>query len=82
MYVGKASNLRRRFGDYLTREQSPTGRPKVRRFLYLYDGFIWFCFVELPNEILNDCEDALIAAYVPPLNSELPGEIRAPRRAF
>jgi len=37
MYVGQADNLRKRFGDYLTREQSDIyGRPKMFRMLHKF----------------------------------------------
>jgi len=82
MYVGQASNLATRFGNYLTTEQKPTGRPKLRRFFYRYEGYIWFCYTQVPANKLDDIESALLAGYVPPLNSQLPGSIRAARGAF
>ena len=82
MYVGKADNLRKRFGDYLTKEQYPSGRPKIRRFLYRYRGYIRFCFSEAPSGKITTYEDALIGAFVPPLCDTLPATISKARRAF
>lgn len=82
MYVGQAVSLHRRFRDYVTEEQSPSGRPKIRRFLYKYKGFVVFCFAAVPQDTLDMCEDSLMAAYIPPLNTKFPAEIRAARGAF
>ena len=82
MYVGKSKDLCVRYAKYLTTEQHPSGRPKLRRFLYLYKGYIWFCYCKVPRKFLDEYEDALIEAYVPPLNSDLPATIRSARGAF
>jgi len=82
MYVGQATSLHRRFGDYLNRERRATGRPKIFRLLNKYSDHLWFCFSRIPQESLTEVEDALIAAHVPPCNDQLPAEIRAVRGAF
>ena len=82
MYVGQTTSLHRRFGDYLNRERRETGRPKVFRLLNKYADHLWFCFSHLPKEFLTEVEDALVVAFVPPCNDQLPAEIRAVRGAF
>lgn len=82
MYIGQATSLRRRFGDYLNRERRETGRPKIFRLLNKYSDHVWFCFTLVPPESLTEVEDALTAAYVPPCNDRLPSEISSVRGAF
>lgn len=82
MYVGQAVSLRTRFADYLTRERRESGRPKIFRLLNKYSNYIWFCFTIVPEETLDDVEDSLMNAYIPPCNDQLPIEIRPVRGAF
>jgi len=82
MYVGQTTSLRRRFGQYLNKERLKTGRPKVFRVLNKYSDYVWFCFTVVSKELLTEVEDALVVAYVPPCNDQLPAEIRAVRGAF
>lgn len=82
MYIGQAKNLRVRVGQYLTRERKPTGRPKIRRFLYKYDAFIWFGYSELAVNDLDNVESALISAYLPPLNTRVHGTVGAAQGAL
>src|SRR5262249_53187672 len=79
MYVGKASSLRKRFGDYLTKEKRKTGRPKIFRLLNKYPNNLWFCFTLIPKKSLVKVEDGLITAYMPPCNDEVPADIRPVR---
>ena len=74
MYVGKTHSLRTRFGQYLSQERRESGRPKVFRLLNLYEGYLWFCITRLPPEAIDDVEDALILAYIPPINDRYPAE--------
>lgn len=83
VYIGRTNNLWRRFGDYFEVKQKEKGRPKIHRFLCIYDGFVWFCYSKFPEESLDNCEKALLKAFVPPLNCDFPGEISsAVRGAF
>ena len=80
MYVGKAKNLRTRFGDYLTRER--IRRPKVVRILERYRGHIAFFYSTIDENILDNTEEELINAFVPPCNSIFTGEVQLARGAF
>lgn len=85
MYVGKAKNLRNRFEQYLGSERRLTGRPKIYRRLIRYSDHLWFCCAPLPgvaNDVLRQVEDALLMAYVPAWNDQLPAEISGVVRAF
>ena len=80
MYVGKTKNLRARFGDYLTRER--IRRPKVVRVLELYSGHLTFFYSTIDENVLDDMEEELINAFVPPCNSRFNADVRRARGAF
>jgi excinuclease UvrABC nuclease subunit len=82
MYVGQALSLRRRFGDYLTRERRAQGRPKIFRLLSKYSDYVWFCYTVVPRENLQEVEDALISGFIPPCNDRLRAELRPAKGAF
>ncbi len=64
LYVGQAKSLLSRFGQYLTSEKKVTGRPRIFRFLNLYEGHIKFCFTPVAQKDLDVVEDALIGGAV------------------
>ena len=82
MYVGKTRSLRRRFREYLLREKQETGRPKIFRLLMKYPDHVWFCFANTPLDAIDELEDALIRAYMPPMNDQFPVEVRRVIGAF
>ena len=82
MYVGKAMSLRRRFKQYLTSEQRETGRPMIFRLLSLYPDHVWFSYTPTDRRYLDEVEAALISAYIPPCNKDLPADISPVRGAF
>ena len=82
MYVGQTTSLRRRFGEYLTSEKRETGRPKIFRLLNMYPDHAWFCFSLVPDANLDVVEAALLTAYIPPANDQLPAQVRRVTGAF
>lgn len=80
MYVGKAKNLRVRFGDYLTRERFR--RQKIVRILELYSGYLTFFYSTIDENILDDMEEELINAFIPPCNSKFNAYVQRARGAF
>jgi hypothetical protein len=82
MYVGKAVNLKKRFGEYLNAERRENGRPYIYRLLNVYDSYVWFAFAYVPKAQLNILENRLIAAHLPPCNDMLPAKIRKAAKAF
>lgn len=84
MYIGQTTDLRRRFYNYLVTEKKHRKRPKVYRLLSIYEDFIWFCFTEVDADRLDEYENALMNAFIPPINDEnrLPAEIRSIMGAF
>lgn len=82
MYVGKAASLRNRFRDYLNERKRRSGRPKIYRLLNKYYEYTWYCFLSLPGGDIDDIEDGLISAFVPPCNTQVPADISPARNAF
>lgn len=84
MYVGQAISLKNRFRNYLVDEKKKNKRPKIFYLLNTYESYIWFCYTLVDKTRLNDYENALMTAYIPPKNSDnrLPASIRASRGAF
>jgi hypothetical protein len=82
MYVGKTVSLRRRFREYLGMERRPDGRPKISYFLNKYDQFIFFFYTLVSTEAVDNVEEGLKNAYLPPLNEEYEGTIGTSVRAF
>lgn len=82
IYVGQAVSLRRRFSEYLNRERKATGRPKILRLLHIYEDYLYFCYITISRGELDVTEDALIEAYDPPCNDQVPATLRAARGAF
>ena len=84
MYLGETERpLRVRFGEYLLEAQSDTIRPKLLRILPLYPDHLLFACAPLPSGVApKDVETALITAFLPPGNDQLPATIRRGRKAF
>ena len=82
MYVGQSKSLRRRFREYLSQERKETGRPKIFRFLHLYQDHVWFCYTLVQSTSLDSVESGLRDAYIPPLNNQFSGELSKVVGAF
>jgi len=84
MYVGQAISLKNRFRNYLVDEKKQQKRPKIFYMLNTYENCIWFCFTLVSKVALNDYENELMSAFIPPKNSDnrLPAGIRPSRGAF
>jgi hypothetical protein len=63
-------------------ERRQDGRPKITYFLNKYDQFISFCYTLVSMEALDNVEQGLMNAYLPPLNEEYEGAISTSVRAF
>lgn len=75
MYVGRTVSLRRRFGEYLSKERRPQGRPKIVLFLDMYPDNVWFCYTLVQSSSMHLVESGLRDAYIPPLNDQFTGEL-------
>jgi hypothetical protein len=79
LYVGKTQRqtLRKRFLQYFSERDRNKGRPLIQKMLTLWKDHIWFCFAPIDDRgIIHNVEEALIGAYVPPMNNEFPADIR------
>ena len=78
MYVGQTHNLRHRFLNYLRTEKKKRIRPNIYRLLNIYDNHIWFCFTKVDSDKLDEYENVIMNAYIPPINDEnrLPAKTR------
>ena len=85
LYVGKTErNFRVRFREYLSvlRAGIESRRPHVAGMLTKWSGHLWFCYAPIPDKKkIKATEDALLAAYLPPTNVEMPGKL-SQRMAF
>ena len=81
-YIGKTVDLAKRYREYLSEKNNPKGRPKILRLLNKYDGYIWFTYTEVDENDIEDVEDALIDAYLPPSNDRYKGVLSKVKGAF
>lgn len=85
LYVGKTErNFRVRYQEYLAdlRAGMESRRPHIAGMLTKWDGYLWFCYAPIRDgSKIEETEDALIAAYLPPTNIEMEGKLRR-RMAF
>jgi len=84
MYIGETDRtLRERFAEYLREAQSDRIRPKLLRILPLYPDHLLFACAPLPPSVVpRDIESALLEAFLPPGNDQVPASLRRPRKAF
>ena len=74
-YIGKTRRtLRKRFKEYLYEKDGKyKSRPKVMEMLTLYDGYLYFHFLELENEAdIDNNEVKLLNTFVPCINAVIP----------
>lgn len=84
MYIGETGRtLRERFSEYLREARSQRIRPKLLRILPLYPDHLFFACAPLPSNVSSrDVEAALLEAFLPPGNDQVPASVRRARKAF
>lgn len=72
-YVGKATNLKQRYSDYLTEKagEGPSPREHVVMFLNEFDGYLHFHYTLVPKEELAQAEALLKDNLTPVANTQL-----------
>jgi hypothetical protein len=75
MYIGQASSLHRRFGEYLREARGMHARPRLYTMFQNYPDHLHFVYASVPLNELTDAEDALLEALWPPMNAKLPAVI-------
>jgi hypothetical protein len=89
MYIGiagntSASNLRKRYSQYLRQMREGKGRPLVRYMLKKWGKDLFFNFVPIPARTVNlsKLETAILEAIWPPVNiRDMSADIMATRKA-
>ena len=90
LYVGQsghgtsASNLRKRFKEYLREQRLGSPRPAVERMLVEFADDLKFYFAAIPGAkaYLEDIETKLLSAIIPPVNQkDFEAEVSIARRA-
>lgn len=85
LYAGETENLRRRYRNYVTEKNSPTGRFHVRKFLNIFSGETTFCFApfEAQKADLRRIEKRLNDALMPPYSRrDFGAEVKAAKGAW
>jgi hypothetical protein len=87
IYVGKteSQSFRLRYQQYLREKRAgdESARPHMTEMLEKWDGFLWFCFASIEQaDLIQNVEDALLTAYLPPSNKTFPATIRRALKVF
>lgn len=79
LYIGKVrqQNLRARYGQYLRAEKEWEKRQKIADMISRWSEYLYFCYAEVDNiDLIDQLEEDLITAFLPPMNIEFPAKIR------
>ena len=78
MYVGRTRNFRKRYQYYLGNQRNRKGPPLVVRMLTTWPKHLWFCYASMDDDgLINETEDRLMSAYLPPINDKFPAAVRS-----
>ncbi len=72
-YVGKATNIRERYSNYLDEKAGKGSNPREQIVLFLnkFDGYLHFHYTLVPKEELSQAEDLLKDNLTPVANTQL-----------
>ena len=79
LYVGMVedSDFRTRFKSYLAEESKPKPREHVLYMTDRWKNHLWFYYCPLDPKVLAEpLENALLTAFLPPVNRQWPATIR------
>lgn len=79
MYIGKAEDqsLRQRFKQYFAHRTDTTRRPHISKMLLSWPDNLWFYFAAINDHSkIDDTEQALLNAYIPPVNRRYHGIVK------
>lgn len=85
LYIGKAErqSLRKRIKQYFYEADDPKGRAPVQDMILDWHTHLRVCFATVQDvTAIDDLEDSLISAFVPPINQRFTGELGAANRAL
>lgn len=78
LYVGKVKdqNLRNRYRQYLQAERAWKTRPHIAHMIRKWSDNLWFYYAEVSDtKVINQLEEDLITAFLPPENRSWPAKI-------
>ena len=78
LYIGMTKeNFRARYRYYLREPSHPKSRPLITEMLTKWSEHLYFVYAPIENEnIIKDVEEDLLAALIPPRNSDFPAKIQ------
>lgn len=85
LYVGKTEakkGFQSRFDQYFTKKERHI-RPKIDWMFEVWEEYIWFHYAPISDvNLIKQTEDSLLAACVPPFNSQYPGVVGKAMKVF
>lgn len=79
LYIGKAERqtLKTRCRQYLAEARRPKGRMLIKEMLTYWSENLYLYYAQTDEDGISpgDLEEKLLSAYIPPMNSDLPGEL-------
>jgi hypothetical protein len=85
LYVGQteAQNFKKRFTQYFNEERKPKGREHIKVMARLWRKHLWYCYAPVDNvTLIEEIENKLIKAFVPPFNRKFPGVLGKAKGAW
>jgi hypothetical protein len=79
LYIGKVrdQNFRDRYRQYLRAEKEWQKRPHIADMINKWSDHLYFCYAEVSDiELIDQLEEDLITAFLPPMNKAWPAKIR------
>jgi hypothetical protein len=79
MYIGKTNKFRTRYykyQSYLDKNAWDTDRPRIAEMIHKWTDYLWFYYAKVSDpKLIKVTETPLIQAFLPPYNTEIPGQI-------
>jgi hypothetical protein len=85
LYLGKAEDqsLRTRIRQYFYEPNNPKGRGPIQDMIIEWHPYLYLCFTPVADvSLIDDLENALLEAFVPPMNQNYKGTFGAAYRAW
>lgn len=82
-YIGKTKrHLKKRLSEYFHESKSPAGRPKIIRVLNKWSGHIEISYLEIEEDQVDELEERLNDAFLPPFQEKFSAEVNKIVNAF
>jgi len=73
---GKQTSLRARVRSYLREKRSTTARVHIVEMIERYQSHLWVYYALVKRNLVEQVEDELLAAYLPPFNRKYPAVVK------